>query len=138
MRKADRDEMFLMISKNLTRTRGCAAVLPPLAISACANYDLLPRPPQGYDAIRLNRQVVISQGALRSSITFQAGTLLVADRKAKDGNDVYYCGLGIEDSSVAVSKCVTYDGKSLAITFPMTGEKYETPVTSQDLVETKN
>lgn len=120
------------------RIWACAAVFLPLAVAGCANFDLIARPPGGYNAIRLNRQVVVSQGALRSDITFQAGTLLVADRKAKYADYLYYCGLGVQNNGAAISKCVTYDGRSLAITFPMTGEKYETPVTAQDITETKN
>ena len=108
------------------------------ALAGCANFDLITRPPGGYDALRLNRQVSVPLGALRGEVTFPAGALLVADRRSKDGRDLYYCGLGIMNSGPVYSMCVTYDRRSLAITFPMTGERYETPITSDDVAETKN
>lgn len=113
-----------------------ATVILLLSSFGCANYDMIKRPPDGYDALRLKRQIIVDRG-LRSDLTFQAGTLLVADRMSKDGNYLYYCGIGI-DSGNAVSMCVTYNRRSVAITYPLTGEKYETAVTSDDIYETKN
>lgn len=116
-----------------------AVAAAAVTLTGCAaNFEQIERPPEGYAAIRLKRQIVVSIGALRGDITFPAGTLLVADRRSKDGRALYYCGIGVVNGGPASSACVEYDQKSFAITLNHTGERYETVVSSDDVLETKN
>lgn len=116
-----------------------AVAAAAVALTGCAaNFDQIERPPEGYAAIRLKRQVIVPIGALRGDITFPAGTLLVADRRSKDGRAIYYCGIGVMNGGPASSACVEYDQKSFAITLTHTGERYVTAISSDDVLETRN
>jgi len=64
--------------------------------------------------------------------------LFVADKQSKDSHELLYCGFAAQGSGTAINICVGYDHHSIAYSFPLSGERYTAPVSSEDVEETKN
>lgn len=84
-------------------------LLPAAALIGCAPTTLLPRPAEGYRAIRvIETQRLPASSAVQFQIT--ANTLYAADRVRGDGQQLW-CAAGIEPPM----DCVLWDGAAITL-----------------------
>lgn len=65
-------------------------VLALLLLGACGTTTVIPRPPEGYAALRFSNTVAVPMGLAVAE--FPAGTTLVADRLRDSDGEKVFCG----------------------------------------------
>lgn len=84
--------------------RVVVAALLAAGLSACAsNASFIPRPTDGYAALRARETVLLPKGAIGGDLVLPAGSVLVADRQLPDG-ELLFCGdVGFRDAIMGMS-----------------------------------
>lgn len=107
----------------------CIAAAPTVAIAE--NYQPLPEPVDGYDAIEFVRFTVLHDVAARNDWEVNAGTILVGDRTFR--GVIQYCGLVHTGSGRIALGCIERRGEG----FYAYGSNLELPAGSWRNVKIK-
>lgn len=100
--------------------RVLAAVLAA-GLSACAsNASFIPRPADGYAALKVRETILLKLGALSGDLVLPAGTVLVGDRRMPSGEQLFCGDAGAYDATFGMSArkshmCFAKRGGVLAI-----------------------
>ena len=94
------------------RNRYVLTVGVALALAGCSTSRPIARPADGYDAIKFNETVTVTDHGV-NEYEFLAGTVLTSDR-AMEGERQIFCGL-IPINGSPLLACIGYEGDSLVI-----------------------
>jgi hypothetical protein len=92
-----------------------------MMLSACHSIEISPRPPEGYDAIKLHQTVQFDDVLGWNTVRIPAATILVADRPPYGGKK-RYCGVIYLNNNLSEGCFLYFDGELMTVSMRLIQE----------------